>query len=87
MDRIYNSLTRSRDGMEVTEPPIVMPRPVAGLVSKRVLVMDYLEGVPLSRAREEMEKKGIQVLWQKTFEGAYVCLRSEYFGNRFLPCR
>ena len=59
MDRIYSSLTRSMDGTEITEPPIVMPRPVAGLVSKRVLVMDFLEGVPLSRAREEMLKKGI----------------------------
>jgi aarF domain-containing kinase len=59
MDRIYNSLTRSMDGTEITELPVVIPRPVAGLVSKRVLVMDYLEGVPLSRAREEMLKKGV----------------------------
>ncbi|CAJ1945277.1 unnamed protein product [Cylindrotheca closterium] len=59
MDRIYNSLTRSMDGSTLTELPLVMPRPVPGLVSKRVLVMDYLEGVPLSRAREEMLKKGI----------------------------
>ena len=59
MDRIYTSLTRSMDGMTRKEPPLVMPRPVPGLVSKRVLVMDYLHGVPLSRAREEMLKKGI----------------------------
>lgn len=59
MDRIYNSLSRSLDGTEVTELPLVLPRPVAGLVSRRVLVMDYLEGVPLSRAREEMERRGV----------------------------
>ena len=59
MDRIYQSLTRSPDGTEVTESPVVLPRPVPGLISKRVLVMDYLKGVPLSRAREEMEKRGI----------------------------
>lgn len=59
MDRIYNSLTRSYDGTEATELPLVLPRPVAGLVSKRVLVMDYLKGVPLSRARDEMERRGI----------------------------
>ena len=59
MDRIYNSLARSMDGTEVTEVPLVLPRPVRGLVSKRVLVMDYLKGVPLSRAQEEMKKKGI----------------------------
>jgi len=59
MDRIYQALTRSMDGTELTEPPIVLPRPVPGLISKRVLVMDYLKGVPLSRAREEMAKRGI----------------------------
>jgi len=59
MDRIYNSLTRTMDGSVATEVPLVLPRPVAGLVSKRVLVMDYLKGVPLSRAREQMLKNGI----------------------------
>jgi aarF domain-containing kinase len=59
MDRIYNSLTRSMDGSQMTEIPLIIPRPVAGLISRRVLVMDYLKGVPLSRAREEMQKKGI----------------------------
>jgi aarF domain-containing kinase len=49
MERIYNSLTRSADGAKRTELPLVMPRVVPGLVSKRVLVMDYLHGVPLSR--------------------------------------
>lgn len=48
MDRIYNAITTDIDGTPVT-PPLVMPRPVAGLVSRRVLVMDYLHGVPLSR--------------------------------------
>jgi aarF domain-containing kinase len=59
MDRIYQSLIRSMDGSEHTEIPLVIPRPIPGLISKRVLVMDYLKGVPLTRAREEMQKKGI----------------------------
>jgi len=59
MDRIYTSLARSMDGSTRTELPLVIPRVVPGLVSKRVLVMDYLHGVPLSRAREEMGRKGI----------------------------
>jgi aarF domain-containing kinase len=58
MDRIYQSLIRAPDG-SVRELPLVIPRPVPGLISKRVLVMDYLKGVPLTRAREEMIKKGI----------------------------
>ena len=59
MDRIYNGLARTIDGSEAAEIPLVIPRPVAGLICSRVLVMDYLKGVPLSRAREEMLKKGI----------------------------
>lgn len=59
MDRIYNALSRTPDGSAPTEIPLVVPRPIPGLVSRRVLVMDYLHGIPLSRAREEMAKKGI----------------------------
>lgn len=58
MDRIYDCVTKDENGLPC-EAPIVLPRPVPGLVSKRVLVMDYLDGVPLSRAAEEMLKKGI----------------------------
>lgn len=58
MDRIYETVTKDENGLPC-ESPIVLPRPVPGLVSRRVLVMDYLEGVPLSRAAEEMLKRGI----------------------------
>jgi len=58
MDRIYDCVTKDENGLPC-ESPIVIPRPVSGLVCKRVLVMDYLKGVPLSRAGEEMLKKGI----------------------------
>lgn len=58
MDRIYHSLIRAPDGSP-RELPLVLPRPVDGMVSKRVLVMDFLRGVPLSRAREEMAKRGV----------------------------
>lgn len=58
MERISTALRTAWDGSP-REVPLVIPLPVAGLVSRRVLVMDYLEGVPLSRAREEMEKRGV----------------------------
>jgi aarF domain-containing kinase len=48
MDRIYNAISRDMQGNPV-DPPLVMPRPIPGLVCRRVLVMDYLKGVPLSR--------------------------------------
>lgn len=41
------------------QAPLVVPKPVEGLVSKRVLVMDLLKGVPLSRAQEEMRRRGV----------------------------
>lgn len=59
MDRIWESTIRAPDGTP-REMPLVMPRPVDGLVTKRVLVMDYLEGTPLTRATEVMKKKGIE---------------------------
>lgn len=59
MERIYNSLERSFDGTTREEIPVVIPRVVPGLISRRVLVQDFLKGVPLSRAREEMLARGI----------------------------
>ena len=58
MDRIYNALARAPDGSP-REIPLMIPRPFPGLVSRRVLVQDYLHGVPLSRARDVMKAKGI----------------------------
>jgi aarF domain-containing kinase len=40
--------------------PISIPLPVGELVSKRVLVMDFVEGVPLNRLSEKMAEKGIK---------------------------
>jgi len=58
MERIGSILSTAPDGTPCT-PAVVTPRPVAGLVTKRVLVMDYLKGVPLSRAVETMKERGI----------------------------
>ncbi|GMI07210.1 hypothetical protein TrVE_jg8381 [Triparma verrucosa] len=59
MDRIWNHLIVDPRTGEKRDVPLRMPRPIPELVTRRVLVMDYLEGVPLSRAAEEMRKKGI----------------------------
>jgi len=58
MERMHNILTTNENGAQ-RESPIVTPRSVPALVSKRVLVMDYLKGVPLSRASDEMKTKGV----------------------------
>lgn len=59
MERMHKILTTDENG-EHRKSPIVTPRSVPTLVSKRVLVMDYLKGVPLSRASAEMKRKGIE---------------------------
>jgi len=58
MERMHNILTTDGKGAQ-RESPIVTPRSIPALVSKRVLVMDFLKGVPLSRASDEMKRKGI----------------------------
>ena len=58
MERIGATLSTSPDGVPC-EPPVVTPRPVGGLVTKRVLVMDYLKWEPLSRAVEAMRARGL----------------------------
>lgn len=85
MDRIYNALSRAPDGSP-REIPLVLPRPVRGLISKRVLVMDYLDGVPLSRAREEMIKKGIdpESPQAKLFGRKLLSALTETFGRNIL---
>ena len=58
MTRISNALRFTPDGRP-RDVPLVLPQPVPGLVSRRVLVQDFLRGVPLSRARDEMKKRGV----------------------------
>ena len=58
MTRISDALALDDDGLPCV-PPVVTPRPIDGLVTKRVLVMEYLKGVPLSRAVEAMRERGI----------------------------
>jgi len=39
--------------------PVTIPLPVGELVTKRVLVMDFIPGVPLNRLADTMKEKGI----------------------------
>ena len=39
---------------------MVVPLPIPGLVSTRVMVMEFIEGVPLSQLAAEMTKRGVQ---------------------------
>mmetsp|Transcript_57456 Transcript_57456/g.140228 ORF Transcript_57456/g.140228 Transcript_57456/m.140228 type:complete len:638 (+) Transcript_57456:114-2027(+) len=61
MRKISLAVRHSENGEvdQATSVPISIPLPVGELVSKRVLVMDFVAGVPLNRLAETMEEKGI----------------------------
>ena len=42
------------------KPPVVVPLPIPGLVSKRVMVLEFISGIPLSKVAKEMKDRGIQ---------------------------
>jgi aarF domain-containing kinase len=90
MDQIYNSLAiiTSSDGLTTTtaELPIVMPRSVPELVTRRVLVMDFIRGVPLSRMQKKMENSGIKPgsMESKLFGRKFVESLTEVFGRNIL---
>lgn len=85
MERIGTALGTTPDGLPC-EPVLVTPQPVSGLVSKRVLVMDYLRGEPLSRAIETMRKKGIDPEGPeaKLFGQQLLTALTEAFGRTIL---
>lgn len=59
MRKIDLAISHDNDGKN-TKRPVTIPLPVGELVSQRVLVMDFVEGVPLNRLKETMKKKGIE---------------------------
>jgi len=58
MRRIGKTLVTTPSG-KPRKAPLVTPQPIEPLISQRVLVMDLLKGVPLSRAHEEMVRRKI----------------------------
>ena len=59
MRKIDFAVSHDTDG-SLTERLVMIPLPVVELVSKRVLVMDFVKGVPLNKLNKAMERKGIQ---------------------------
>lgn len=59
MRKIDKAVSHDTDGTP-TERPVTIPMPIGELVSKRVLVMDFVEGVPLNRLQETLQERGIQ---------------------------
>ncbi|XP_078440777.1 uncharacterized protein LOC144710834 isoform X2 [Wolffia australiana] len=54
MEKIYHFLHQKNK-----KSPIMVPRIFRGMVTRRVLVMDFLDGVPIMNLGEEMSQRGI----------------------------
>lgn len=59
MRKISYAVSHCNDGTPA-DPPVTIPLPVGELVSKRVLVMDFVSGTPLNRLQETMKERGIE---------------------------
>ena len=63
MKKIYLSIQNNNGnegGGNGAPPPVTIPLPVGELVSKRVLVMDFIQGTPLNKLSEKMKERGIE---------------------------
>ena len=59
MRKISYAVSHCNDGTPA-DPPVTIPRPIGELVSKRVLVMDFVSGTHLNRLQETMKERGIE---------------------------
>ncbi|KAH7302577.1 hypothetical protein KP509_23G078000 [Ceratopteris richardii] len=55
MDRIANSIS----AYYKARPPVFVPRSIPSLVTRRVLVMQFMEGTPIMQLGDEMARRGI----------------------------
>ncbi|CAI7883057.1 unnamed protein product [Closterium sp. NIES-54] len=53
----FSPFTSSSSTFSSSSSPVVVPRPVSGLVSRQLLVMDLIDGSPLLRVAEQMGSK------------------------------
>ena len=57
--KVHASVSHTADGAPA-DPAVVVPLPVPGLASRRVLVMDYIPGTALNRLSATLKERGIE---------------------------
>ncbi|KAG0540612.1 hypothetical protein BDA96_03G423900 [Sorghum bicolor] len=59
--REARAMERIREFLRVTnkKPPVMVPRVIPGMVSREVLVMEFIKGTPIMNLGNEMAKRGI----------------------------
>lgn len=58
MDKLRAALRFETNG-EPSSPPLKIPRAIPGLASRKVLVMEFMPGKPLSKLRDEARARGV----------------------------
>ena len=57
-EKVAAAVSHTTSGI-AAPPSLKVPLPIKGLASTRVMVMEYIKGTPLSKLKEEMEKRGL----------------------------
>ena len=63
---------------------IEVPRSVPGLVTNRLLVMNYLDGVPITRMRDQVAFKNLSEATKRAAAGRIVSRVAEAYGRMVL---
>lgn len=72
--KVAAAVSHQPNNQPVDNPPVVVPLPIPGLVSKHVIIMEYVDGISLSKMAGELTKRGIK-------PGS---IESKLFGNKLL---
>ncbi|KAM3334225.1 hypothetical protein ACQJBY_024329 [Aegilops geniculata] len=59
--REARAMERIREFLRVSnkKPPVMVPRVIPGMISREVLVMEFIQGTPIMNLSSEMSKRGI----------------------------
>ncbi|CAM9256134.1 unnamed protein product [Phaeothamnion confervicola] len=90
LEKIAAAVAHTPDGRPA-RPPLLVPRPVPGLCSTRVLVMEYVDGVPLNRLAAAMAERGVaegspeaRLLGRRLLEALTEAFARMLFGPGFI---
>lgn len=88
--KIHAAVGHGLDG-KLGNPPVFVPLPVGDLVSRRVLVMEFVEGSPLNRLQERLKERNIdpnsaeaKLAGIKILDSLSVAFERMIFGSGFL---
>lgn len=58
--KVASAVSHSPNNRPLKKPPVLVPLPIPGLVSQRVMVLEFVDGVALSKLAKEMAERGIK---------------------------